>query len=121
MTQAEYAKRAGVTQRYISKLVARGVIPVHGPSRRIDPLEADAARARQVSPRMQLPTLGRPSDPNMSRLSIMPVCQGCGGRYGLDCGSSDPTSVCCDECMVDSFGGLSPSQIAARREAEAPE
>lgn len=54
MSQSQYAKERGLSQQYVSQLVAKGVIPGHGHRRWIDPEEADAARERSIVPRMRL-------------------------------------------------------------------
>lgn len=42
LTQAQYARRVGVSRQAVGRQVAEGLIPTHGPRRLIDPAEADA-------------------------------------------------------------------------------
>jgi hypothetical protein len=42
LTQAQFARRVGVSRQAINRAVRDGVIPVHGPHRLIDPVEAAA-------------------------------------------------------------------------------
>ena len=117
ITMADYARQAGVSRACVTQWVKRGVIGLeYG---RVDPIQADAARQKWIAPRVR--PVGLTATPDMSWLDRMPRCAGCGMRYGVDCGSADPTSFCSDECMADYFAGLSQSQIAAPREAEAPD
>jgi hypothetical protein len=41
LTQAEYARRHRVSRQAIHRQVREGIIPTHGPRKRIDPAEAD--------------------------------------------------------------------------------
>jgi hypothetical protein len=41
MTQAAYARRHGVSRQAIGRYVRDGILPTHGPRKRIDPAEAD--------------------------------------------------------------------------------
>lgn len=50
VSQAEYARRAGVNRSVICRQVRDRLIPVHGPRRLIDPNEADKARRENLSP-----------------------------------------------------------------------
>lgn len=48
LTQTAYAKKRGVTQQYISKLVKKGIIETH--KGKIDPVQADKAIEENSSP-----------------------------------------------------------------------
>jgi len=52
VTQAEYARRRGVSKVAVHKrtMTAGGPIPVHGPKKLIDPVEADALWEATMSP-----------------------------------------------------------------------
>ncbi len=131
ISQSAYARQAGITQQYVNRLIQRGVIAAYGRRRQVDPVEADRERARQIAPRMKHMS---DSDavivaeqflvgPDMYRISRMPVCAGCGGRFGSDIaaelGSPNPERFCCDRCAADVAAGLTPAAIAERRETEA--
>jgi hypothetical protein len=52
LSQRAYAKRSGLSQPYVNRLVKRGLIQIdeHG---RIDPEEADRRRAENIVPHMR--------------------------------------------------------------------
>jgi hypothetical protein len=50
VTQAEYARRLGISRVAVFKRVAAGSIPVHGPKKLIDPVEADRLWDATMSP-----------------------------------------------------------------------
>ena len=50
ITQAEYARRAGVNKSTINRQVRDGLIPTHGPRKLIRPAEADEARRNNTDP-----------------------------------------------------------------------
>lgn len=50
ITMAAYAKSRGLNRSTISREVQRGLIPVHGERRMVDPDEADRQRAECLSP-----------------------------------------------------------------------
>ena len=120
ITRADYARRAGVSRAAVTQWVHRGVIVLH--RGKVDPVQADAARQKYIAPRVRpVRTVHTVSTPTW--MLRMPVCQGCGGRFGSDVarelGSPDPARFCCDLCFEDLRAGLSPAKVAAKRDLEA--
>jgi len=64
LTQAAYARRHGISRQAINRYVRDGVIPTHGPRKRIDPAEADRYWVPRIDagmPQLRLPrTMARP-------------------------------------------------------------
>ncbi len=124
ISRAAYAKQAGLSRARITQLVQAGVIVLHRGL--VDPVEADAARQRRVAPRMRGPagTVHMASEPDLSFLERMPICQGCGGRYtedvAADLNSPDPVKFCCDLCAQDVANGFDSAEILERRNLEVP-
>ena len=50
VSQAEYARRCGLSRQIIVRQITEGLIPVHGKKRRIDPNEADLRRTQLLDP-----------------------------------------------------------------------
>jgi hypothetical protein len=58
LTQAEYARRHRVSRQAIHRQVREGIIPTHGPRKRIDPVEADRCWVPRIDagmPQLRLP------------------------------------------------------------------
>jgi hypothetical protein len=66
VSQRAYAKRRNISQAAVWKRVAGGSIPVHGPKKQIDPVEADALWEATMSPQGAAPRIGAAAAPGSS-------------------------------------------------------
>jgi len=118
LSQSKYAKRVGVSQPYISKLVKKGILPV-GADGKLNPEECDRAMEASVIPWQRM----RKENTLQSRTTnAAPVCMGCGMSYRLQdakaFGCLDPLKFCDEYCRLDFAEGYTPEEIRARHELE---
>ena len=110
----QYAKQRGISNVYVSRLVNEGKIPSHGEERRIDPKEADRARAENTMIGTRRPAWAR----HEARVAEgYPVCSACGEAFdptlAKELNSPNPDKFCSDLCSGLGFTEAELRDLAA--------
>ena len=116
----QYAKHAGTSHVYISKLLAAGKIPCL-PDGSLDPLACDEARARNTIVGRGQRRMGREvQSADLRNLHL--ECAACGESYSLidsrSIGTLNFERFCTPRCQADQETGLSRAQIRRKVAAE---
>jgi hypothetical protein len=112
-----YAEHAGVAVSYVSKMAARGAIPVL-PDGSIDPIAADEARQRNT-----IVGRGQRKDhrTRMQPSTRLVPCKGCGEPYrpseSAEDGAPD-VRFCGMYCLLDFQEGFTQAEMLERRDLE---
>jgi hypothetical protein len=117
MSRRQYGKHAGTSAAYVSKLIAKGKLPVL-PDGSLNAAACDLARAANTNmyrgERRRQRQAAREGEPTGARNSF-PDCLACGESYSVidakACGSPNVERFCSGQCAFDAAAGLSVSQV----------